>query len=41
MPEKPKICPRCGSDNIYLVLGLKEEKALSCSKCGFMGNAEK
>ena len=37
MPEKVTICPRCGSSNIYLVLGLGDEKEISGGKCGFMG----
>jgi len=41
MPEKPTICPRCGGNNIYLVMSLGEEKEINCGKCGFMGKSEK
>jgi len=40
MPEEPTICPRCGGNNIYLVMGLGEEKEISCGKCGFIGKAK-
>jgi len=40
MPENKTICPRCGSDSVYIVLGAKVEEYISCGKCGFMGEAK-
>jgi len=40
MLEKPTFCPRCRSNDIYIVMSLGEEEEISCGNCGFMGKVE-
>ena len=35
-----KVCPRCGSNKIYLIMTLSEEKEINCARCGFTGPAK-